>query len=205
MRPLQSSVQARVICAVNALPAASIGLQSAAAAAQTASQWRLPSIPWRINTGISNGSNQDVAQTTAAPAAAGGGGAGFDVQRFLSTCGRRVTDGLTQVATACHYSNSSSLDCQQLAAQNLITSSSQSFTPPSLNGNFSSPVACGTSRVALSLKGDDLLLHSPTVPVLAVVAREAGGGAKAFLLGSGVSQVRTYMRTHVRLKVLDDC
>jgi hypothetical protein len=189
-----------------ALPAASIGLQSATAADQTASQWRLPSIPWRISTGISNGSNQDVAQTTAAPAAAAaaGGGAGFDVQRFLSTCGRRVTDGLTQVTTACHYSNCSSLNCQQLAAQNLITSSSQSFTPPSLSGNFSSPIGCGTSRVALSLKGGDLLLQSSTVPVLAVVAREAGG-SKAFLLGSGVSQVRTYMRTHVRLKVLDVC
>jgi hypothetical protein len=108
-----------------------------------------------------------------------------------------VTDGLTQVTTACHYNNSSTITCQQLASQNLITSRSHSFIPPSLTGNFSSPVGvCGTSHVALSLKrGGDLLFQSPAVPVLAVIARE-GDSSKTFLLGSGVSQVcrNTYFR-----------
>jgi hypothetical protein len=162
-------------------------------AAQSEPLWSTTQRLWgsnNSNNSVSDGSNQQrMPPATAAAAAAAAAAVPFNAQQFLTTCGRRVTDGLTQVTTACSYSNSSTVNCQQLAAQNLLPSNIQSFTPPSLSGNFTSPVGCGNSNVMLSVTSGDMLFHAPSVPVLAVIARE-GGSSKTFLLGSGVSQVR---------------
>jgi hypothetical protein len=173
-------------------PAAPAGHLFAPTAAQLEPIWSTTQSLWRSNSSGSEGSSQ---QSTL-PAAAAAAAASTDAQRFLSTCGRRVTDGLTQVTTACGYSNSSTVTCQQLAAQNLIPNNIQSFTPPSLSGNFSSPVGCGNSHVMLSVTSGDMSFQSPSVPVLAVVARE-GSSSKTFLLGSGVSKVRASNRQNL--------
>jgi hypothetical protein len=159
-------------------------------AAQSEPLWSTTQRLWgsnNSNNSFSDGSNQQsMPPATAAAAAAA---VPFDAQQFLTTCGRRVTDGLTQVTTACSYSNSSTVNCQHLAVQNLVPSNIQSFTPPSLTGNFTSPVGCGNSNVMLSVTTGDMLFHTPSVPVLAVIARE-GRSSKTFLLGSGVAKVR---------------
>jgi len=111
----------------------------------------------------------------------------LNVQEFLDTCGRNKTDKMTMVTTKCDYS-SSVLTCQQHSATGLLPSSTVSFSPSAVSGNFTAPLGCGYSPVLLGYDGSYFSFSAQRTPVLAVIARDTG--TKTFFFGSGAMQVR---------------